>query len=146
MRWTEQQLADHLERTGVPGGAVRAPNTANPPFAPPRNFALGRLKTGEMNKTEAAYGRHLEERKHAGEVLWFCFEGLKFRLADNTFYTPDYPVLLADLSMEIHEVKGFWQDDARVKIKVAASMFPFKFKAVTAKAKKAGGGWEVEEF
>jgi len=145
MRWTEDQLAAHLKRTGVPGRPKRT-DTSNPPFAMPRNFALGRLKTGEMNKTEAAYGKHLEGRKHAGEVLWYCFEGLKFRLADNTFYTPDYPVLMADLSLEIHEVKGFWQDDARVKIKVAASMFPFKFKAVTAKPKKAGGGWEVEEF
>jgi hypothetical protein len=42
----------------------------------------------------------------------------------------------------MHEVKGFWQDDARVKIKVAASIYPFKFIAV----KKAKGGWEREEF
>jgi hypothetical protein len=33
----------------------------------------------------------------------------------------------------MHEVKGFWQDDARVKIKVAARSIPFRFKAVNAK-------------
>lgn len=33
-------------------------------------LALGRLKTGVMNKTEAAYAAHLEQRKHAGEVTW----------------------------------------------------------------------------
>lgn len=111
-----------------------------------RNQALGRLKTGEMNRTEAAYGQHLEARRVAGEVLWFRFEGLKFRLADSTFYTPDYAVLLADNSLECHEVKGHWEDDARVKIKVAASLYPVKFVAVTALAKKHGGGWKVEEF
>lgn len=28
--------------------------------------ALGRLKTGQMNKTESAYCQHLEQRKRAG--------------------------------------------------------------------------------
>ncbi len=111
-----------------------------------KHFALGRLKTGAMNKTEAAYGAHLEMQKHAGLVLWYRFEGIKLRLADNTFYTPDYAVMLADGSMECHEVKGFWQDDARVKIKVAADLYPFRFIAVTAKPKKAGGGWATEAF
>lgn len=151
MRWTEQQLADHLERTGVPGAAVGAPSAANPPFALPpdaktRMQALGRLKTGEMNKTEAAYFAHLGNLQHAGEILWFKFEGVKLRLADNTFYTCDFAVLAADSAMEMHEVKGFWQDDARVKIKVAASLYPFRFKAFTPRAKKHGGGYNVEQF
>ncbi|HHU8883863.1 TPA: DUF1064 domain-containing protein, partial [Escherichia coli] len=50
--------------------------------------ALGRLKTGQMNKTESAYCQHLELRKRAGEIVWYRFEGIKLRLADNTFYTP----------------------------------------------------------
>ena len=37
-------------------------------------------------------------------------------------------------------------DDARVKIKVAADMYPFKFLAIKKRAKKLGGGWEIEEF
>lgn len=108
--------------------------------------ALGRLKTGAMNKTEAAYAQHLALRQAAGEVLWHRFEGLKFRLADNTFYTPDFAVMLADGTLEAHEVKGFWADDARVKIKVAADLYPIRFIAVKAQAKKAGGGWDVEAF
>ena len=48
--------------------------------------------------------------------------------------------------MEMHEVKGFWQDDARAKIKIAAGQYPFRFIAVRVKAKKDGGDWEVEEF
>lgn len=108
--------------------------------------ALGRLKVGQMNKTEAAYELHLRELMHAGEVLWYRFEGIKLRLADNTFYTPDFAVLMADMTLELHEVKGHWMDDARVKIKVAADQYPIKIIAIKAKAKKDGGGWTVEEF
>lgn len=68
--------------------------------------ALGRLKTGQMNKTESAYCQHLEQRKRAGEIAWYRFEGIKLRLADNTFYTPDFAVMLATGEMELHEVKG----------------------------------------
>ena len=108
--------------------------------------ALGRLKTGTMNKTEAAYAATLDARRHAGEVAWFKFEGIKLRLADNTFYTPDFAVMLADGVLEMHEVKGFWQDDARAKIKIAADLYPLRFKAVRANPKKDGGGWSIEEF
>lgn len=99
-----------------------------------------------MNKTEQAYADALEARRVAGEVAWWKFEGLKFRLADNTFYTPDFAVMLACGTLEAHEVKGFWQDDARAKIKVAADLYPLRFIAVTARAKKNGGGWDVEDF
>jgi hypothetical protein len=46
----------------------------------------------------------------------------------------------------MHEVKGFWTDDARVKIKVAADLYPFRFIAAQALPKKQGGGWKIEEF
>lgn len=111
-----------------------------------RNFALGRLKVGVMNKTEAAYSATLEGRKSLGSVSWFKFEGVKLRLADNTFYTPDFFVMLTSGELECHEVKGYWQDDARVKIKVAADLYPFQFFGITAKPKKEGGGWSYEQF
>ena len=111
-----------------------------------KHFALGRLKVGAMNKTELAYDAHLALLQHAGEVVWRKFEGLKFRLADNTFYTPDFAVMLANGQIELHEVKGFWMDDAKAKIKIAADMYPFRFIAVKVKAKKDGGGWVVEAF
>lgn len=106
--------------------------------------ALGRLKTGAMNKTEAAYAQHLELLKHAGEVAWYRFEGIKLRLADNTFLTPDFAVMLADGHLQAHEVKGFWRDDAKAKTKIAAEMYPIEFLIVTARPKKDGGGWKIE--
>lgn len=107
--------------------------------------ALGRLRTGQMNKTEAAYAAHLD-RRIGSEIAWYKFEGLKFRLADNTFYTPDFAVMLMDGQLQAHEVKGFWTDDARVKIKIAADMYPIQFMAFKPKAKKDGSGWAKEEF
>lgn len=99
-------------------------------------------KSGQMNKLEAAYAARLESLKLAGEIADYRFECIKLRLADRTFYTPDFMVLRADGEFEMHEVKGFWEDDARVKIKVAASIYPFKFIAV----RKQKGAWETEVF
>ena len=101
---------------------------------------------GQMNKTEARYSAHLEMLRTANEIAWYKYEAIKFRLADKTFYTPDFVVMLPDGVIEIHEVKGYWEDDARVKIKVAAETFPFQFIAVTEQAKKLGGGYSTEEF
>lgn len=108
--------------------------------------ALGRMKAGVMNKTEASYAARLELQKHTGNILWYKFEGITFKLADDTRYTPDFVVMLANGELEAHEVKGQWQDDAKVKIKVAASMFPMRFIAVKVRRKKDGGGWMVEDY
>jgi hypothetical protein len=104
--------------------------------------ALGRLPKGQMNKTEAAYAAHLDAKRSLGEVLWFRFEGLKLRLADNTFYDTDFVVLVASGQLEVHEVKGFMMDDAAVKLKVAASQYPFVFRLVR---KGKGGNWDIRE-
>jgi hypothetical protein len=104
--------------------------------------ALGRLKSGRMNKTEQAYDQVLKIRQRAGEVAWYKFEAINLRLADNTFYKPDFFVMLSDGTLEVHEVKGHWTDDARVKIKVAADLYPLRFVAI----KRVGGDWKTEEF
>ncbi len=108
----------------------------------PKPRARVESSDGRMNKTEAAYAGELELRRLAGEVAWFAFEAIKLRLAVKTFYTPDFLVVLADGEVQFHEVKGFWREDARVKIKVAAELFPFAFIAIC----KTKGGWETEYF
>jgi hypothetical protein len=115
---------------------------AYPRSPKPACFALGRLKAGTMNKTEAAYAARLEAQRQAGDVLWWAFECLKLRLADSTFYSPDFIVLVANGTLEAHEVKGYWQDDARAKIKIAAALFPIRFRAF----QKQGGTWLEEDF
>jgi hypothetical protein len=99
-------------------------------------------RTGEMNKLEAAYAEYLQGLKLAGEICDYAFESVKLRLANNTFYSPDFAVIKADHTIEMHEVKGFWEEDARVKIKVAAEQHPFKFIGIQRKR----GEWIREEF
>lgn len=71
------------------------------------------------------------------------YESLRFKLADKTTYTPDFMVIMSTGEIALYEVKGFWRDDARVKIKVAAEMYPeFRWFAWT----KVRGEWKHEEF
>lgn len=106
-----------------------------------------RRKPGEMNKTEAAYRREvLEPAILAGTIAVVDYERITFKLADDTRYTPDFFVLLPDGLIEFHEVKGFFEDHAKVKFKVVADQHPwFKFVLVRKRAKKDGGGWDVRE-
>ena len=82
---------------------------------------------GRMNKTERGYYDLLNIRYKAGDILWFAFEPIKFRLARKTYYTPDFIVVNKDREIEVHEVKGFMRDDANVKLKVSNEEYPFKF-------------------
>lgn len=95
-----------------------------------------------MNRTESEWSRMLEARRISGEVLWWSYEPIKVRMADATFYTPDFLVVLANGELELHEVKGaFVMDDARVKFKLVAEHFPARL--VWAQKLK-GGSWKVE--
>ncbi len=113
--------------------------------------ARGRQHTpGVMNKTEAAYAAYLDLRQAAGEIVWYCFEGVKFKLAAATFYTPDFLIMLQDGVMVCDDVKGvrkgkpFCEDDAKAKIKVAADKYPFVFRIVW--KGKTALAWESEEY
>ena len=102
--------------------------------------ARGAIRESGMNKLEAAYAQHLDALKHAGMVAWWRYEAVGLRLADRTFYHPDFLVMMADGALEAHETKGFMRDDANVKLKVAAGVFPFVFKLVK---KQKGGAWDI---
>lgn len=83
-----------------------------------------------MNQTEALYAEELATRKLVGDIIDFGFQRVTLKLAHDTRYTPDFDVQMPDGTIEMHEVKGFWRDDAKVKIKVAARMFAYRFIAV----------------
>lgn len=114
-----------------------------------RTYARVCHKTGEMNQYERAYAALLEKRKLAGEIQEYHFERYKLRLGQACYYTPDFAVVRADGVMEFHEVKGFWEEDARVKIKAAADQYPHVFVAVTrpkTKAQRELTPWVYEYF
>jgi len=98
------------------------------------------------NKTEDEYAERLFLLKLAGEIQGFDYEADRLKIGAGAWYTPDFRVVLADGTIEFHEVKGFWREAAKVRIKAAAHWHPYRFVAVKKKAKKLGGGWGYEEF
>jgi len=92
-----------------------------------------------MNKLERDYSVFLEKSRLAGHIARWDYEPEKLRLADATFYTPDFRVIYPDGTIEFHETKGFIRDDAMVKIKVAAEQHPYKFLMI----RRKGGAWDV---
>jgi len=95
-----------------------------------------------MNKTEKEFAIQLEAKKRAGLISEWKYEGITLKLGDDCRYTPDFMVIENDGTIGFDETKGFWRDDAKVKIKVAATMYPFRFTAhVLSK-----GRWTTEDF
>lgn len=120
-------------------------------------IARGRIRDKGMNRTEARYAGELDLRQKVGEIAWYDFEGVTLKLGFDCRYTPDFAVMLANGELEMHEVKGskssrrsngttvqvpYSRDDSKVKIRVAARMFPFRFKMVH----PTTAGWEVVDF
>jgi hypothetical protein len=110
---------------------------------------LPRRVAGVMNKTEAAFARHLEYLRNVGEVLWFAYEPFSLRLARRTRYTPDFVVVLADGTTVLREVKGrkgetyYCRETSKVKVKLAGELFGWPIAIVWP---LKGGGWGSEDF
>ena len=96
-----------------------------------------------MNKTEARYAEKLELQYKSGHIISYHFEEVKFKIGERCWYTPDFFVC-KDTHFEVHEVKGFMRDDARVKIKSARYRYPF-FKWFLCYYKNKKIGWHIEE-
>ena len=126
---------------------------------------------GGMNSLEERYAGYLEQRKMCSDIVDYRFEPFKLILAHGVpgqrsevtykpdflaILTPEVPKLIKErevshtlfrncYEVEIHEVKGFWREDARLKIKMAAELFWwFKFYGVTWNRKERI--WEFESF
>lgn len=92
-----------------------------------------------LNKTEAKYLDYLKSLN----PQWLGVQCIKLKLAKNTTYTPDFWAIDHLGVLHAREVKGFWRDDARVKIKVAARMYPWvRFTAATLVKQR----WQHEEI
>lgn len=129
MKWTEQQLEAYQ---------AKRKTSAKPHRTTPKPMVK---KTG-MNKLESAYASHLEGLRKAGIIQEWQYEPMALRLAERCTYTPDFAVVYPD-HIELHECKGFWRDDARVKWKTAAERFWWmKFVAV----QKVKNEWVYEIY
>lgn len=75
-----------------------------------------------MNKTEAAWAIRLES--DADVAAWW-FGAVKFRLADRSWYTPDFVVQVQDGRFIVYETKGpYIREDAMVKFRGARERYP----------------------
>lgn len=95
-----------------------------------------------LNKTEREYWEHLKQRLALDhQITWIGVQCITLKLAFDTRYTADFWTFEGG-QIVAREVKGFWRDDAKVKIKVAARLFPWiKFVVV----KKLQYSWSEEE-
>jgi hypothetical protein len=93
-------------------------------LVPPKVTRASNLNELGQNKLEARFAHYLETLLNMGAIKRYDFESIKFRLAKKTWYTPDFCVVRSDGRIGCYETKGFWRDDARVKIKVAAEKYP----------------------
>jgi len=89
-----------------------------------------------LNETEKRYLKMLRERFPFQPIM---IQAITLRLAHNCKYTPDFGYCLPTGALVLVETKGaFVREDAIVKLKTAASMFPqFTF----IKAQYKNGKW-----
>lgn len=119
----------------------------------PRAIVLTRTKAvrkgaklGEMNGLETEFAKFLEMQKSAGVIVAWHYECFRMRIAfgnNPAWIKTDFFVLYSDGSIRLFETKGFWREASRLRIKVAAGVYPWaKFIAV----KRVKGQWEFENF
>jgi hypothetical protein len=136
VRWTAKEYQDFMSGKGNKPAAKTV--TAKENYQ-----ALGRKKGGGMNKTERMYSELLELQYRSGDIQWYKFEAMKFKIAPQCWFKVDFMVLTKEGELQAHEVKAYViTDDSLVKIKACAAMFPFKFFI----KRLVKGNWETREF
>ncbi len=124
--------------------------------------ARARFRTApdRQNKTERRFmDQYLLLRKFEGVSVHYEPCQVKYRLADKTWFLPDFAEILADGEINYYDVKAAWknkdgsysphcEDDAKVKIKVAAEQHRRWGHWIMAwEDGRAGcGAWKTKEF
>jgi hypothetical protein len=100
----------------------------------------------QMNKTEARFLGFLQGMLRDGHCTFVSeHDALTLKLAEGRCqYTPDFWSKGRDGTWTAWEVKGFWRDDARVKIKVAASKWRALATFIAVQWKQ--GKWNFEQI
>jgi len=117
------------------------------PAAKPAKKAGPRIRQNSdgLNKTEQAFFDYL---KSAFPHRFVNAQALTLKIGNGCRYTPDFSVASfhdgEPGDVQCYEVKGHMRDDAAVKIKVAASAFPWITFFLVSRAKQ-GGGWEFQK-
>lgn len=136
--------AQAAAQLGKPGAQVTTAQS-RPTLATEGAIMLRQSGAG-MNKTEALFLAHL---KATFPGAWIEREPVALKLGNGVRYNPDFLVHLPEnygahtQQLTAYEVKGHMRDDAAVKIKVAASRFPFIRFVLVWRSSRAGG-WQMQ--
>lgn len=127
-----QQLGDpqtiHVPEKSVP----RA-------LQPMKDKHLMQQKRKGLNKLESSFFEYLKNMYRTEDIVP---HGLTFLLGNNLRYTPDFACFFAH-GIVLWETKGpFFRDDAKVKLKAAASKY---HRATFYLVQKIEGQWRIEK-
>jgi hypothetical protein len=147
-RWSQEQLDEHMKKFH-PGKDLEACHNA----AKPPKRVTARAK--KMNATESAWAAELTKRG----IQW-RWEAITLEIANDCRYTPDFACTFQDhaayykaVEVTFFEVKRQWkhktrphiEDDALVKLKVAAAQYSeFSFVLVWLRPDGSWGEEKVE--
>jgi len=131
LRWTDADYAAYVQAKTKP-----AERKARVDYVPYRERKRG------MNGLETAFAASLEAKRRAGVIRWWAFEPIRIKLAEATYYKPDFLTVDAEGHTEVFETKGLMREAARVRLNVAASKLPWPFWLV----KKCGDGFTVKRI
>jgi len=139
--WTPEQLrstkAGKVFLGGAAGNQATPPQVSQPTVSTPLKTRCAIANTKDvdgLNKTERDFYNLLMVDDDALKV---GVQNHTLKLADDCRYTPDFAVLRECGQVVFYEVKGFFRDDAKVKIKVAARLFP-EYRFILVMRDKAG--------
>ena len=114
--------------------------------------AKAQAEPRDGNQLERDFGDLLETQFRRGEIAWYAFQRLTFKLGDDCRYSPDWNVVTASGLLIQYECKGtkvvkgkaklYARDDAMVKIRSAASIFWWAKFVVVWRFK---GVWQFDE-
>ena len=111
-----------------------------------RKDPRGEIKKVKIPKrtweTETQYAAMLNLMLKAGEIEGYKAQAFKVRLADNTWYTPDFMVHYHS-HVEVHEIKGGWiTDKGKIKFKIARDLWPiYDWRMMQGKKRKGVYEW-----
>jgi hypothetical protein len=107
-----------------------------------------------LRQHNTSYAQHLELRRKVGDIVWWAFEPIRVRVAKNTYFVPDFMVMLSSGELELHDTKGskrvtrksglveevaYTKEDAQMKMKIVAELLPIPLKKVW---RTHSGEWE----
>jgi hypothetical protein len=110
------------------------------------------------SRWEANYARYLNWLVKQGEIEKWEYETDTFEFVPvkrgNKFYTPDFKIFNRDGSIEYHEIKGWMDNDSRVRLTRMARYYPQvkliviekdAYKAIAMQARNLVEGWERDD-